>query len=109
MFTSNLFYNGNGLDQILDWKTDDEEILPGRDAYYTIDSSLNYTSSWGVPKGYMWHLRLWCNNVFDNDALSYRSYSDTMWGNYWFRPGEGTVSGAQINPRTYGAAFGIDW
>ncbi len=110
LLTSNLFYNGKGIDQWLRWATDDQYSMPGEDDYWTGDVALTYTSDRWVPEGIQWRVRLWCNNVWDEKALSSISYSDTDFsGLYAFEVGSGTISGQYITPRTYGITFGVEF
>jgi hypothetical protein len=108
--TGYLFYHGEGLDQTLNFGLPNEYSMPGREDYWTGDVSASYISSYGMPPGTLWHLRFWCNNVWDNDALAYRFYGDQdfMFGQC-FPPRSGTIMGGYIQPRTYGLAFGITW
>ena len=111
MLTGNLFYTATAPDQIM-WRGDpDLYYMPGLDDYYTADVSANYTSSWGMPPGHMWHLRFYCNNVVDSDHLSSIYYSDSsfMVPGTLFAAGTGTIGGSYLQPRTYGITFGLNW
>ena len=110
MATGTFFYEGKGIDQYLNQTYDNEYVMPGRDAYWTADFSLIYSSSRWMGTGNMWSLRLSAQNIFDNDALSSISYSS-----YWFSrsypyiDGSGTINGTYISPRTYSATFSINF
>jgi len=105
------FYQGKGRDQIMRQGRDDEFLMPGSPDYWTFDASISYTSSWGMPEGTQANLRVYANNVFDRDHLSSRNYSDYMTFNgvRVFDPGNGTVSGSYIDPRTIGIVFGVNF
>ena len=110
LFSGNLFYNGKGIDKWLRWATADQYRMPGEDDYWTGDVALTYTSGLWVPESMKWHLRRWCNNVWDEKSLSSITYSDTDFsGIYAFAAGSGTVSGQYIQPRTFGVAFGFEF
>jgi outer membrane receptor protein involved in Fe transport len=109
--TGNLFYQGEGIDQLMRFGRPDQYYMAGTPDYWTGDVSATYTSSYGMRPGTIWHLRFWCNNVWDNDALAFRMFGDShfMYGYDAYLPGTGTIMGSYILPRTYGLAFGINW
>jgi hypothetical protein len=106
-----LFYNGKGIDQYLNTGTDDFYTMPGRPDYWTGDISATYTSSRWLRAGIQWHVRVMCNNVWDNDALDFITYSDDiLYGAqnaYGYR--SGIITGNYIVPRTYSVSFGISF
>jgi iron complex outermembrane receptor protein len=114
MVTGNLFYTGDAIDQVMRRGEPDQYTMPGNDAYILGDVSVNYTSSKWLPPGFVWHLRFWCNNVWDSDDLSSRIYSDSSFvympnfiNTAEFAAGTGTVSGSYVQPRTMGITFGV--
>jgi len=106
-----MFYEGEGIDQYVNYGKDNQYVMPGRPDYFSFDVSTSYSSSRWMPAGTMWHIRFRCSNVLDNDALSSITYSDDYGfaGVDVYPPGSGTISGFYILPRTYSVAFGINW
>jgi outer membrane receptor protein involved in Fe transport len=108
-----LFYEGTGIDEYVNYGKPNQYVMPGRPDYYTVDVSASYSSSRWVPAGMMWNVRFSCNNVLDNDALSYISYSDDYGygatGVDVFATGSGTIRGNYILPRTYMVTFGLNF
>jgi outer membrane receptor protein involved in Fe transport len=114
MATGTAFYEGDGIDEYLNVGSATREYsMPGRDAYWTGDISLMYSSSRWMPAGNLWSLRFSAQNIFDNDALSSISYSDDQAGfgglSDIYDVGSGTISGTFINPRTYSLIFDINF
>ncbi len=112
----NLFYTGDGIDQIINRGEEDEYYMPGIDAYWLGDMSVNYESSRWVPEGTTWHLRLWCNNIWNSDSLASITYSNTSYvlasdysGLVQFDDRSGIITGTYVQPRTYGITFGFNF
>ena len=113
----NLFYTGEGIDQIINQGEEDEYYMPGIDAHWLGDMSVNYVSSRWVPEGMEWHLRLWCNNIWDSDDLDSITYSNTSYvysDNTYSQVVEydehsGIITGTYVQPRTYGITFGFNF
>jgi len=108
--TGDLYYEGQGIDQIQFQGETKEYAMPGRDAYWLGDISARYSSSYGMPSGMLWHVRAWCNNVWDSTDLSARTFSSThsRFGDV-YPDHSGTVSGTYVYPRTMGIAIGANW
>jgi hypothetical protein len=106
-----LFYEGEGIDQWLNWDQPDRYSMPGRDDYWLADVSAMFSSTYGMPAGNMWYVRLRCNNVTNGDALATKTYSTDIFfvGENLFNPRSGTIMGIHVLPRTFGVFFGIDW
>ena len=105
------YYNGNCIDQWLNYGTDAEYSMPGRDAYWTFDISGTYSSSRWVPAGTNWQVRFRASNIFDNDALDFINYTDDIFmGRANAYPaGSGLISGNFINPRTYSVSISYNF
>ena len=114
MMTSlGVFYEGKGVDVVMNRGVAGAQYeMPGRDDYITADFSLIYTSNRWLGTGRVWSLRGSVNNIFDNDALSSRSYNDDSnfgvfkqaWG-----VGNGYISGDFIAPRTYSVTLSVNF
>ncbi len=65
-------YEGEGLKQYVARRTAEERTYPGNPDYWTFDMSFNYSSTRWVPEGYRWSMRLYGNNILDNDELASR-------------------------------------
>jgi iron complex outermembrane receptor protein len=111
MATGTAFYEGEGIDQVINRTWPEEYTMPGREDYWTFDVSLMYSSSRWMSPGNLWSLRFSAQNIFDSDALSSRTYSGNWFGShdYLYVVGSGTVSGTYINPRTYSLTFDINF
>jgi len=108
------FYEGEGLEEYIARYTDDVRSYPGDPAYWTFDMSFNYSSSKWVPEGCQWSMRLFANNVLDNDALANRTWNDGY--NAWFKSqsytlpaNSGYISGSFLQPRTLGVQFTLNF
>jgi iron complex outermembrane receptor protein len=106
----NLYYEGQGIDQIMFINTGKEYAMPGREAYWLGDISARYSSSYGMPAGMEWHVRVWCNNIWNSTDLASRTFSSThpQFGDV-YPDHSGTVTGTYVLPRTMGIAFGANW
>ena len=63
-----------------------------------------------MPAGMMWHVRVWCNNVWDSTDLVEREFAATLRGaGAVFPPMSGVVTGEYVMPRTMGIAVGANW
>jgi iron complex outermembrane receptor protein len=108
--TGDLYYEGDGIDQIMFMGEPNEFAMPGREAYWLGDITARYSSTYGMPSGMMWHVRVWCNNVWDSTDLSARDFAISIRGQgAVFPPGSGVVSGTYVLPRTMGVAVGANW
>jgi iron complex outermembrane receptor protein len=109
--TGDLFYEGEGLEQIMRMNLPDEYAMPGREAYWLGDISARYSSSYGMPSGMLWHVRAWVNNVWDSTDFASSTFSDEWAGGafYFGAPGTGYYSGNYVLPRTLGIAVGANW
>ncbi|MGD9159878.1 MAG: TonB-dependent receptor [Desulfobacteraceae bacterium] len=105
------FYEGKGIDQVINTGFPEEYKMPGRDDYWTFDFNLMYNSSKWVGEGRMWSLRAGVQNIFDNDALSSITYTDDVLFvlNNAYPLGSGTITGNYINPRTYSVTLSINF
>ena len=74
---ADLYYEGDGIDEIEFMGSPQEYAMPGREAYWLGDISARYSSSYGMPSGMLWHVRFWCNNVWDSTDLASRSHGST--------------------------------
>lgn len=108
--TATAYYEGKGIDQVLERGEAGEYTMPGRDEYWTMDASATYNSSKWVPEGMSWSARFWVNNLFDSQPLTSISYSDSdySWGENYM-PYSGTVSGSFIQPRTMGLSLAVSF
>ena len=106
VFNATGFYTGPDRDVIMRRDRDDEYEMPGSPDYWTFDVSLGYTSRKWMPEGIQWSLRVYTNNVFDNDELASRSYLDNTTN---YTAGSGVISGTYIEPRTFGAIFSVNF
>ncbi|MBN1904738.1 MAG: TonB-dependent receptor, partial [Deltaproteobacteria bacterium] len=113
MTTLGVFYEGEGVDVVMNRGNAVAQYeMPGRDDYITADFSLVYSSNRWLGQGRMWSLRGSVNNIFDNDALSSKSYNDDSnfgvfkqaWG-----VGNGYISGDFIAPRIYSVTLSINF
>jgi outer membrane receptor protein involved in Fe transport len=104
------FYEGDGVDQVVNQTFPNEYTMPGTDAYWTGDVSLVYNSTRWMSPGNLWNLRLSVQNIFDNDALWRIQYTDDASRVTDSLPeGSGIISGVYINPRTYSLTFEINF
>jgi outer membrane receptor protein involved in Fe transport len=110
MVTGTAFYEGEGIDQVMNRSYDNEYTMPGREAYWTGDVSLMYSSSRWMDPGNMWSLRFSVQNIFDSDDLSSINYSSYWYTrSYAYTTRSGTISGTYINPRTYSLTLSINF
>jgi hypothetical protein len=112
--TGDLYYEGQALDSILRMNQADEYVMPGRDAYWLGDISARYSSSYGMPSGMLWHVRAWCNNVWDSTEFSvvehFDEFRNPATGQYdYYGPQRGYMVGNYVFPREFGIAFGANW
>jgi hypothetical protein len=113
-FSLSGFYEGDGLEQYVARRTAVERSYPGNPDYITFDVAFNYSSTKWVPEGYRWSLRLYGNNILDNDDLASRRWNDgynAFFGtqSYTFPERSGYISGSFLSPRTLGAQFTLNF
>ena len=106
------FYEGEGLTEYIARHEAVERTYPGDPDYWTFDMSFNYSSSRWVPEGYQWSVRVFGNNILDNDALANRTWNDGY--NAWFKSqsytlpaNSGYISGSFLAPRTLGVQVSL--
>jgi outer membrane receptor protein involved in Fe transport len=106
-------YEGEGLEQYVARRTTVERKYPGNPDYWTFDMSFNYSSSKWVPEGYQWSVRLYGNNILDNDELASRTWNDgysAYFGQQYIFPARsGYISGSFLTPRTLGVQFTLNF
>ena len=111
--TGDLYYHGQGIDVDFRKNTPEEYSLPGRDAYWLGDISARYTSSFGMPAGAAWYVRLWVNNLFDSDDIanlpSLNYYDKEFFSQQYYGERGGYMVGNYVQPRTVGIVFGATW
>ncbi len=111
-FNLTAFYNGKGVDQIMNADTVNEYIMPGNDDYWTADLSIGYNSSKWVPEGCRWNARFQVNNIFDSQqfaSLTYTSAESGRLNTGNIVPGSGTYSASFIEPRTVSLTLTFDF
>jgi hypothetical protein len=112
--TGTLLYEGKGIDQIMEINTENEYALPGREDFWLGDISAFYSSSYGMPPGMSWHVRVWCNNIWNSKKKAAISYEDLVNNQYIFAPRSGYITSgfmgdSYVLPRTFGIAIGVNW
>jgi hypothetical protein len=108
--SGDLYYEGDGIDQIMFMGETKEYAMPGREAYWLGDITARYSSSYGMPAGMLWHVRFYANNVWDSTDLDSRDFHETIRGpGDVFPPQSGYVTGGHVMPRTMGIAVGANW
>jgi len=108
--TAEVFYEGQGIDQIQFLGEDKEYAIPGRDSFWLADFQARYSSTYGMPFGMLWHVRFWINNIFDSTDLNSIEYFSTHSGEGdVYPPMSGTISGTYVLPQQFGLAIGVNW
>ena len=107
------FYNGEGVDQIMNNDEPTQYIMKGNDDYWTLDASISYGSSKWLPEGMNWNARFQVNNIFDSQQFASITYTSFEANNQLSSgnmvPGSGTYVGTFIEPRTMSLTFTINF
>jgi hypothetical protein len=61
-----------------------------------------------------WHVRVWCNNIWNSKKKAAISYEDLVNNQYIFAPRSGYITygfmgDSYVLPRTFGIAIGVNW
>lgn len=102
--TLDAYYTGQAIDVVMRRNEAQQYILPGRDAYTLFDVSARYT-----PKDGDWFIQGYVRNLFDDDSLATKNYTDLQNNVQFAGPRSGYITGNYVEPRTFGVVFGANF